>query len=259
MALAKRLEQGRRAGRQLPRRSSATGCSTPTARGPVPARRRGDRSRRSTPRSTISAWRWARSPSATWRAWMSAGASARSIGTSSRRACATPLVADRLCEMGRYGQKTGAGWYRYDGGRPDARSPTPKSSDSSRSSRARPGSRGGRSTRRRSSSGRSTPSSTKGRASWRKASPCGPCDIDIIYINGYGFPAYRGGPMWYADTVGLEKVCGRIREFEQPARRTLDPGAPAGATGRGREDVRRMGRGQIRPGLRPGSGRPSEN
>ena len=31
-------------------------------------------------------------------------------------------------------------------------------------------------------------------------------DIDIIYINGYGFPAYRGGPMWYADTVGLEKV-----------------------------------------------------
>jgi 3-hydroxyacyl-CoA dehydrogenase len=30
-------------------------------------------------------------------------------------------------------------------------------------------------------------------------------DIDIIYLNGYGFPAYRGGPMWYADTVGLKK------------------------------------------------------
>ena len=39
-------------------------------------------------------------------------------------------------------------------------------------------------------------------------------DIDIIYINGYGFPAYRGGPMWYADTVGLKKVYDRIREFE---------------------------------------------
>ena len=31
-------------------------------------------------------------------------------------------------------------------------------------------------------------------------------DIDIIYVNGYGFPAYRGGPMWYADTVGLKNV-----------------------------------------------------
>ena len=38
-------------------------------------------------------------------------------------------------------------------------------------------------------------------------------DIDIIYLNGYGFPAYRGGPMWYADTVGLKKVYHRICEF----------------------------------------------
>jgi len=40
-------------------------------------------------------------------------------------------------------------------------------------------------------------------------------DIDIIYINGYGYPAYRGGPMWYADTVGLKKVYERIQEFEK--------------------------------------------
>jgi 3-hydroxyacyl-CoA dehydrogenase len=40
-------------------------------------------------------------------------------------------------------------------------------------------------------------------------------DIDIIYINGYGFPAYWGGPMWYADTVGLARVLERIREFEK--------------------------------------------
>ena len=38
-------------------------------------------------------------------------------------------------------------------------------------------------------------------------------DIDIIYLNGYGFPAYRGGPMWYADTVGIKKVYERISEF----------------------------------------------
>jgi 3-hydroxyacyl-CoA dehydrogenase len=40
-------------------------------------------------------------------------------------------------------------------------------------------------------------------------------DIDIIYLNGYGFPAYRGGPMWYADTIGLTKVYQRIVEFQQ--------------------------------------------
>jgi 3-hydroxyacyl-CoA dehydrogenase len=40
-------------------------------------------------------------------------------------------------------------------------------------------------------------------------------DIDIIYLNGYGFPAHRGGPMWYADTVGLKKVYERICDFER--------------------------------------------
>ncbi len=40
-------------------------------------------------------------------------------------------------------------------------------------------------------------------------------DIDIIYLNGYAFPAYRGGPMWYADTVGLKKVYERICEFQR--------------------------------------------
>jgi 3-hydroxyacyl-CoA dehydrogenase len=40
-------------------------------------------------------------------------------------------------------------------------------------------------------------------------------DIDIIYLDGYGFPSYRGGPMWYADTVGLRRVCDRVREFQE--------------------------------------------
>jgi len=40
-------------------------------------------------------------------------------------------------------------------------------------------------------------------------------DIDIIYLNGYGFPAHRGGPMWYADTVGLKQVCDRVSEFHR--------------------------------------------
>ena len=39
-------------------------------------------------------------------------------------------------------------------------------------------------------------------------------DIDVIYLTGYGFPAWRGGPMFYADTIGLPKVLARIRQFE---------------------------------------------
>jgi 3-hydroxyacyl-CoA dehydrogenase len=38
-------------------------------------------------------------------------------------------------------------------------------------------------------------------------------DIDVIYLTGYGFPAYRGGPMFYADTVGLKKIYDRVVEF----------------------------------------------
>jgi 3-hydroxyacyl-CoA dehydrogenase len=40
-------------------------------------------------------------------------------------------------------------------------------------------------------------------------------DIDTVYLTGYGFPAYRGGPMWYGDTVGLKKVYDRVTEFHR--------------------------------------------
>ncbi len=44
-------------------------------------------------------------------------------------------------------------------------------------------------------------------------------DIDVVYTAGYGFPRYRGGPMFYADTVGLKVVYDRILEFKK----RLDP------------------------------------
>jgi 3-hydroxyacyl-CoA dehydrogenase len=50
-------------------------------------------------------------------------------------------------------------------------------------------------------------------------------DIDIVYLNGYGFPAWRGGPMFYADTAGLDQVLARIEEFE--ARHGSDLWSPA--------------------------------
>ena len=44
--------------------------------------------------------------------------------------------------------------------------------------------------------------STRRARSWRRASRCAPSDIDMVYLNGYGFPRHRGGPMFYADTSG---------------------------------------------------------
>ncbi len=41
-----------------------------------------------------------------------------------------------------------------------------------------------------------------------------PSDIDVVWVNGYGWPVYRGGPMFYADTIGLEKVLAKIKEFQ---------------------------------------------
>jgi len=43
-------------------------------------------------------------------------------------------------------------------------------------------------------------------------------DIDTIYLNGYGFPNYRGGPMWYADAVGLRTISTRIQRFREEHR-----------------------------------------
>jgi len=48
-------------------------------------------------------------------------------------------------------------------------------------------------------------------------------DIDIVYINGYGFPAYRGGPMHYADSLGLKAVYHKICEFQAEAPRWWEP------------------------------------
>src|SRR5262249_13797808 len=48
-------------------------------------------------------------------------------------------------------------------------------------------------------------------------------DIDTIYLSGYGFPAYRGGPMWYADTVGLDKILSRILAFREKHGEAWEP------------------------------------
>ena len=50
-----------------------------------------------------------------------------------------------------------------------------------------------------------------------------PSDIDIVWINGYGWPVYRGGPMFYGDTVGLKTVLSRMEAFEREMGPELKP------------------------------------
>jgi 3-hydroxyacyl-CoA dehydrogenase len=121
------------------------------------------------------------------------------------------LIEDRLCEMGRYGQKTSAGWYQYDANRKATMDPVVESLIASLRSEAGI-------TARQISMEEITDRLlyalvNEGARILEEGMALRSVDIDIIYINGYGYPAHRGGPMFYADSVGLDKVYARIAEF----------------------------------------------
>ncbi len=124
-----------------------------------------------------------------------------------------PFTEDRLCELGRFGQKTGAGWYKYDENR--KASPDPEVAALIRKWTTEAG------IPQRQISAEEIVDRclytlvNEGARILEEGYALRAVDIDIIYLNGYAFPAYRGGPMWYADTVGLKKVYERIREFQQ--------------------------------------------
>jgi len=132
-----------------------------------------------------------------------------------------PFVEDRLCELGRYGQKTGAGWYKYDDQRRAA--PDPAVGELIRKWVEEAGI-----VQRQISAAEITDRClyalvNEGARILEEGYALRASDIDIIYINGYGFPAYRGGPMWYADTVGLKRVYDRICEFQRQHGETWQP------------------------------------
>jgi 3-hydroxyacyl-CoA dehydrogenase len=124
-----------------------------------------------------------------------------------------PLVADRLCEMGRFGQKTGSGWYRYG----EDRKPIPDLEVNGLI--AELASAAGL-TRRPFSSEEIIERTiyaliNEGARVLEEGVALRAADIDVIYVNGYGFPAYRGGPMFYADRVGLAHIHDRIAAFHR--------------------------------------------
>ena len=132
-----------------------------------------------------------------------------------------PFVEDRLCELGRFGQKTGAGWYKYDANRKS--SPDPEVDALIKKWVAEVG------VPQRQISAEEIADRclyalvNEGARILEEGFALRASDIDIIYLNGYGFPAHRGGPMWYADTVGLKKVLARIEEFQRQHGAIWDP------------------------------------
>ena len=121
-------------------------------------------------------------------------------------------IADRLCELGRFGQKTGLGWYRYEPGRRDA-IPDPAVDAQIAAYRSELGLTArvigddeivGRCILALVNEGaRLLEEGIAVRAS----------DIDVVYLAGYGFPRYRGGPMLHADALGLYNVVRAMHRF----------------------------------------------
>ncbi len=123
-------------------------------------------------------------------------------------------VADALVEMNRLGQKTGAGFYRYD---PDTRQ---RSSDADVQSLIEREAADLGVEQREIGSEEIVDRLlfalvNEGMNILDEGIAQRPGDIDVVYVYGYGFPAWRGGPMHYADAVGLAHVLERVREFER--------------------------------------------
>jgi 3-hydroxyacyl-CoA dehydrogenase len=135
------------------------------------------------------------------------------LGQFSEPGARRPLVADRLCEMGRFGQKTGAGWYRYG----DDRKPLPDPDVLALIERVAADA----GVPRRHFSDQEIIERTiyalinEGARVLEEGFALRAADIDVVYVNGYGFPAWRGGPMFYAGRVGLRKIYDRISAFHR--------------------------------------------
>jgi 3-hydroxyacyl-CoA dehydrogenase len=126
-------------------------------------------------------------------------------------------IADRICEQGRFGQKTGAGWYRYEAGRRDA-IPDPAVDEMIVAYSHEKG------ITRRSISDQEIVDRcvlalvNEGAKILEEGIAQRASDVDLVYLAGYGFPPYRGGPMFYADTVSLYTVVRRMKAFVESGR-----------------------------------------
>jgi 3-hydroxyacyl-CoA dehydrogenase len=120
-------------------------------------------------------------------------------------------VLDKICEQGRFGQKTGSGFYKYD----DKRNPSP---DPLIEEIIVNHSKGVGITRRTISDEEIIERAiysmvNEGAKILQEGIAARPLDIDMVWMYGYGFPIYRGGPMFYADEIGLKKIYEAILKY----------------------------------------------
>ena len=128
-------------------------------------------------------------------------------------------IADAICEAGRFGQKTGKGYYKYEQG---SRSPLPDPEIEKliEETTAKLG------LKRRQIDDQEIlerlmyPMINEGARILEEKIAARPSDIDVVWLYGYGWPIYRGGPMFYADQVGLKKIAERLSFY---AKQTNDP------------------------------------
>jgi 3-hydroxyacyl-CoA dehydrogenase len=128
-------------------------------------------------------------------------------------------IADAICEAGRFGQKTGKGYYKYEAG---SRSPLPDPEieklihETLAKLGLKPREIGDDEILERMI----YPMINEGARILEEKIAARPSDIDVVWLYGYGWPIYRGGPMFYADQVGLKKVAERLSFY---AKQTDDP------------------------------------
>ena len=125
-----------------------------------------------------------------------------------------PDLIMTLCDMGRLGQKTGKGWYKYEkGNRAPIPDPEIEALIVARSKEI--------GIERKQISDEEVIARTlygminEGARLLEQGIASRSSDIDIVYASGYGFPAWRGGPMFYADTIGLDKVCTAVEAYHK--------------------------------------------
>ncbi|MCK1338576.1 enoyl-CoA hydratase/isomerase family protein [Bradyrhizobium sp. 38] len=133
-------------------------------------------------------------------------------------------IADKLCEAGRFGQKTGKGWYRYEG---DSRTPIPDLDVELliEQTLTHLG-------RKRRAIGDDEiierliyPIINEGAQILEERITTRPGDIDLVWLYGFGWPIYRGGPMYYADQTGLDTVLIKMQKLQASVAGEFKPAA----------------------------------
>jgi 3-hydroxyacyl-CoA dehydrogenase len=121
-------------------------------------------------------------------------------------------VRDVLCEMDRRGQKAGAGFYDYDADR--NATPSPVVERIIEDFRAKSGIKSRAISNEEILERCVLSMINEGAKILEEGKAIRPPDIDVVWLNGYGWPIYRGGPMHYADAVGLPKVIDKLRTLQ---------------------------------------------